>query len=266
ISPLRDRSPWKLLQKANPGKYLSPPASWEPDFRYDNFAHFENQLLSYAGYYFQSADRYHECAKSVFADRLTRNVRYMEVSFASGCIDYLNLNGREVCDAIRDALPQGLEVRIFLGMHHDGYTPKMKPILNEALTWPNLDGIDLHGAEDVPIGDWAPWYWKKARDAGKFTKAHAGEFMGADFVQYVVEALGVQRIEHGIRSIEDPAVLDLLCERGIALDVSPISNLKLGDVPSASAHPLRRLMDSGITCTISTDDPICFGNDIEDEY
>ncbi len=258
--------PWELLQKANPGKYLLPPASWKPDFRYDNFAHFENQLLGYARDYFHSADRYHECAKSVFADRLARNVHYMEVSFASGCIDFLNLNGREVCDAIRDAVPQGLEVRIFLGIHHDGYTPKMRPVLDEALTWSNLDGIDLHGAEDVPLGDWAAWYWKKARDAGKFTKAHAGEFMGADFVRYVVEALGVQRIEHGIRSIEDPAVLDLLCERGIALDVSPISNLKLGVVPSASAHPLRRLMDSGITCTISTDDPICFGNDIEDEY
>ena len=132
--------------------------------------------------------------------------------------------------------------------------------------WPNLDGIDLHGAEDVPIGGWDPRYSKKARDAGKFTKAHAGEFMGADFVRYVVEALGAQRIEHGIRSIEDQPVLDLLCERGIALDVSPISNLKLGVVPSASAHPLRRLMDSGIACTISTASPIIFGNDIDDEY
>jgi adenosine deaminase len=108
--------------------------------------------------------------------------------------------------------------------------------------------------------------WEKARDAGKFTKAHAGEFMGADFVRYVVEAIGVQRIERGIRSIEDQVVLDLLRERGIALDVCLISNLKLGVVPSASARPLRCLMDSGIACTISTDDPINFGNNIEDEY
>ena len=124
--------PWELLQKANPGKYLLPPASWKPDFRYDNFAHFENQLLGYAGDYFHSAERYHECAKSVFADRLDRNVRYMEVSSASGCIDSLNLNGRDVCDAVRDAVPQGLEVRIFLGIHHDGYTSKMRPILDGA--------------------------------------------------------------------------------------------------------------------------------------
>ncbi len=258
--------PWELLQKANPGKYLSPPTSWEPDFRFANFAHFESELLGYARDYFHSACRYHECAQSVFADRLARNVRYMEVSFASGCLDLLNLKGREVCDAIRDAVPQGLEVRIFLGIHHDGYTPKMKLILDEALTWPNLDGLDLHGAEDVPLGEWAPRYWEKARDAGKFTKAHAGEFMGADFVRYVVEALGVRRIEHGVRSIEDPDVLDLLCERGVVLDLCPISNLKLRVVPNAADYPVRRLMDYGIPVTISTDDPISFGNDIEDEY
>lgn len=75
--------------------------------------------------------------------------------------------------------------------------------------------------------------------------------MGADFVRYVVEALGVQRIEHGIRSIEDPAVLDLLRERGIALDVCPISNLKLGVVPSASVHPLRRLMDPALPARLA---------------
>lgn len=258
--------PWELLQKANPGKYLSPPASWKPHFRFDSFAYFESELLGYAGDYFHSACRYHECAKSVFADRLARNVRYMEVSFASGCLDSLNLNGREVCDAIRDAVPRGLDVKIFLGIHHDGYTPKMRPVLDEALTWPNLDGIDLHGAEDVPLGDWAPRYWQKARDAGKFTKAHAGEFMGADFVRYVVEALGVRRIEHGVRSIEDPAVLDLLGERGIALDLCPISNLKLRVVSTAADYPVRRFMDCGIPVTISTDDPISFGNNIEDEY
>jgi adenosine deaminase len=107
---------------------------------------------------------------------------------------------------------------------------------------------------------------KKARDAGKLAKAHAGEFMGADFARYVVEALGVQRIEHGARSIEDPGVLDLLRERGIALDLYTISNRKLRFVPTAADYPLRRLMDSGITFTISADDPIIFGNDIDDEY
>ena len=258
--------PWSLLQAANPGKYQSVPASWAPDFRFRDFAHFESELLGYVGDFFISPERYHECACAVFADRLARNIRYTEVSFASGCIDFMNLDGREVCEAIRSAVPTGLEVRIFLGIHHDGYTQKMATILEDALTWPSLDGIDLHGAEPAPLGDWAQAYWHRARDAGKFTKAHAGEFCGPDFIRHVVEKLGAQRIEHGVRAIEDPAVLDLLRERGIALDVCPISNVKLGVVPAADEHPIRRLLDTGIVCTISTDDPISFGNALEDEY
>jgi len=258
--------PWHLLCELRPDKYSTPPASWAPDFRFDSFAHFEGELLGYAGDFFTSAERYHACAKAVFEDHLRRNVRYVETSFASGCIDFMNLDGREVCDAIRAAVPEGLEVRIFLGIHHDGYTEKMGPVLESALRWQNLDGIDLHGTEDTPMGDWAPDYWLRARDAGKFTKAHAGEFCGAEFVRYAVEKLGAQRIQHGVRSIEDPEVLALLRDRGIALDVCPISNVKLRVVPSPGEHPIKQLLDAGVVCTVSTDDPVSFGNSIEDEY
>jgi adenosine deaminase len=258
--------PWSLLQATHPGKYANPPASWAPDFRFRDFAHFETELLGYAGDFFTSAQRYHECAQAIFADRLARNIRYMEISFASGCMDFMNLDGREVCDAIRAAVPPGLEVRIFFGIHHDGYTTKMAPMLEDALGWENLDGIDLHGTESTLLGDWAEDYWRRARDAGKFTKAHAGEFCGPDFIRHVVENLGAQRIEHGIRAIEDASVIDLLRERAIALDVCPISNVKLGVVPTPDQHPIRRLLEAGIVCTISTDDPISFGNALEDEY
>ena len=61
-------------------------------------------------------------------------------------------------------------------------------------------------------------------------------------------------------------MIDLLRERGISLDVCPISNLKLGIVPSPDRHPIRQLLDAGIPCTLSTDDPISFGNTLEDEY
>ena len=258
--------PWPLLQATHPGKYASPPASWAPDFRFRDFTHFETELLGYAGDFFISAQRYHECAQAIFSDRMARNIRYMELSFASGCMDFMNLDGREVCDAIRSAVPAGLEVRIFFGIHHDGYTEKMAPMLEAALGWETLDGIDLHGTETTPLGHWAQDYWRRARDAGKFTKAHAGEFCGPDFVRHVVESLGAQRIQHGVRAIEDASVIDLLRERGISLDVCPISNLKLGIVPSPDRHPIRQLLDAGIPCTLSTDDPISFGNTLEDEY
>jgi adenosine deaminase len=142
----------------------------------------------------------------------------------------------------------------------------MSPTLDEALSWTNLDGIDLHGPEDFPVDSCAPDYFCRAREAGKFTKAHAGEFCGPEFIRYAVETLGAQRIEHGVRAIEDPGTVALLAARRIALDVCPTSNVKLGVVPSAAAHPIKQLMDAGVICTVSTDDPISFGSTLADEY
>ena len=258
--------PWSLLSSLHPEKYKEHPASWSDDFRFRDFAHFEGELLGYAGDFFTSEQRYHDCAEAVFQDALTRNVKYMECSFASGCIDFMNVEGRATVDAIRAAVPKGLEVRIFLGIHHGGYTEKMAPVLEDALKWEHLNGIDLHGVESDPLGDWAVGYWQRARDAGKFTKAHAGEFCGADFVRFAIEKLGAQRIEHGERVDEDPAVVELLKEKNIALDMCPISNVKLGVTDSYQTHSIRHLVDAGVVCTVSTDDPISFGNVIEDEY
>jgi adenosine deaminase len=71
-----------------------------------------------------------------------------------------------------------------------------------------------------------------------------------------------------VRSIEDPAVVDLLVEKDVTLDVCPISNLKLqvDGVPTMAEHPIRRLFDAGVRCTINSDDPFMFGNTLSEEY
>src|SRR5690606_35213028 len=102
--------------------------------------------------------------------------------------------------------------------------------------------------------------------AGKITKCHAGEFDGAARVREAIEELGVTRVQHGVRAIEDPAVVALAAARGVTFDVCPISNVRLGVVPSVAAHPLRALMEAGVNCTVSTDDPLVFGNSLTDEY
>jgi len=104
------------------------------------------------------------------------------------------------------------------------------------------------------------------RDAGKITKAHAGEFRGAASVREAIVKLGVTRIQHGTRAIEDPKVVALAAERGVTFDMCPISNVRLGVVPSIREHPIRAYMQAGIRCTLSTDDPLVFGNTLTDEY
>jgi adenosine deaminase len=85
-------------------------------------------------------------------------------------------------------------------------------------------------------------------------------------VRAVVERLGVRRVQHGVRAIEDPEVVALLVREGVTLDITPISNVKLQVVPSLREHPLRALLAAGVRCTVSTDDPLIFGNTLTDEY
>lgn len=257
--------PLELLRRVRP-EFAQPPISWAHNFKFRDFGHFESELLDMAFSWFTSPARYHEAAKVIFARLAAQNVKYVETSFASGVIEFLDLDGREVLAAIRSAVPEGLEARVFLGIHHNGAGPKMMPVLEQALGWDGLAGIDLHGFEDAPVEPWTAPYWEAARQAGKCTKAHAGEFMGAEFIRKIMDELRPSRIEHGVRAVESPAVVQELIRRGIALDMCPISNHKLMPGISLANHPIRWLFDAGVKITISTDDPISFGNRINDEY
>ena len=153
------------------------------------------------------------------------------------------VDGREIIRAIQAAAPKGMEVRVFVGMCHNDYTGAVKDVIDDAVNWPELTGLDLHGWEDTPLEPWTAGVWAKARAAGKFNKAHAGEFMPANFVTLVLDELKVKRIQHGCSAAEDPAVIARLVRDGVTLDMCPISNLKLQarGLKSLCAHPLRNV-------------------------
>ncbi len=96
--------------------------------------------------------------------------------------------------------------------------------------------------------------------------AHAGEVAGPESVWGAIDALGVQRIGHGIRSVDDPTLLDTLRQRNITLDVCLTSNLMTGAVSSLAAHPLRQLLQAGVPLTLNTDDPSFFHTTLIEEY
>lgn len=96
--------------------------------------------------------------------------------------------------------------------------------------------------------------------------AHAGESSGARGVREAVDRLGAERIDHGIRCVEDPRLVGELAERAIPLDVCPSSNVVLGAVPSLADHPLPRLQAAGIRFSLNTDDPLLYGVDVPGEY
>ena len=258
--------PWCLLAKKYPERFSNIPDFRKEGFRYDNFEQFESILIDHAMQWFDSPNSYHEAAKIIFESHVRQNVKYVEISFHAGMIEFLSIPGEEILDAIIDAVPDGLEVRVFLGMSRNAYNSFLGPILDQALTWDKLSGIDLHGLESLPFESWTIPFWERARLEGKVVKAHAGEFGPASNVTQAVKDLNVRRIQHGTRSIDDEEVMKILVAEGVTLDMCPISNYKLRVVKSWKDHPLREFLSRGICCTVSTDDPLSFNNSLLDEY
>lgn len=105
-----------------------------------------------------------------------------------------------------------------------------------------------------------------ARDAGLISAPHAGEHGGPESVRGALDALGADRIEHGVRSIEEPDLVRRLADERICLDVCPTSNVSLGVVSDLLEHPLPQLLGAGVPCSINADDPLLFGVGLLDEY
>lgn len=114
-------------------------------------------------------------------------------------------------------------------------------------------------------GDFA-WSFDCAREAGLGLTAHAGEWDGPASVRAALRELRVARIGHGVRAIEDPALVGELAERGIVLEVCPGSNVALGLFPDIRRHPIARLRAAGVKVTVSTDDPPFFRTGMTQEY
>ncbi len=258
--------PYELLHAWQPEKFPERAAFHASDFRFESFAKFDEVLLGHALPWFTSAERYHEAAKAVFARHVAQNVKYVETSFHLPVGGFIGVPAREILRAIRAAVPSGLEVRIFAGMLRSDYAGPMQAVIDELENWDELAGVDLHGFEQMPTEPWAARVWARLRAAGKVTKSHAGEFDGAARVREAIEVLGVTRVQHGVRAIEDASVVALAAERGVTFDVCPISNVRLRVVDSLEKHPLRALLAAGVRCTVSTDDPLVFGLSLNDEY
>ncbi len=105
-----------------------------------------------------------------------------------------------------------------------------------------------------------------ARDAGLISAPHAGELAGPASVVGALDALRADRIEHGVRAIEDPELVRRIADSGVCLDVCPTSNLMLAVYPSIEVHPLPALLAAGVRCSINADDPLLFGPGLLEEY
>jgi adenosine deaminase/aminodeoxyfutalosine deaminase len=170
--------------------------------------------------------------------------------------------------AVRQAAAgYGIEVHWILdAVRHFGVAHAMR--VAELAAQRVTDGVvafGIGGDEERGPAAWFGEVYSFAKSAGLRLTAHAGETVGPESVWAALE-IGAERIGHGIRAVEDAALLRHLRDRGIPLEVCITSNVATGAVASLAAHPVRRLFDAGVPITLNTDDPAIFATTLSGEY
>ncbi len=142
------------------------------------------------------------------------------------------------------------------------HLPEDEALATLAEAEPFLDRIAGVGLDSSEVGFPPAGFqraYKAAREWGLKLVAHAGEEGPPEYVWEALDVLGVDRIDHGNRALEDPALVSRLARDGMTLTVCPLSNLKLCVVDDLTRHPLKRMLDLGLKATINSDDPAYFG-------
>ena len=130
----------------------------------------------------------------------------------------------------------------------------------------NITAVDLAGDELGFPGSQFLSHFNKARDAGFRVTVHAGEAAGPESIWQAIRELGAERIGHGVKAIEDPALMDYMAEYGIGIESCLTSNIQTSTVSSLQAHPLKRFLQHGVMASLNTDDPAVQGIELPYEY
>ncbi len=206
----------------------------------------------------------HDVACDLFAELRAQNVVYAEVLFSAAVFVQQGLPWDALLAAVSEADPDSnIVVDLVRNFGPDVALQQVEALAH--LAHPRVVGIHLGGDEvGFPARQFETAF-RVAREAGLGCAAHAGEADGASSVRDAVELLGATRIGHGIRCLEDDAVVELLRARGTTLEVCPTSNVRTRVVEDFAAHPLRELLARGLHVTLGADDPSYFDTDLTRE-
>jgi adenosine deaminase len=159
----------------------------------------------------------------------------------------------------------GITARLIACFLRDRDPEEAELLLPQLLPYRDLViGVGLDSAELGRPPELFERVFARAADEGLHRVAHAGEEGPPDYVRSALDRLGVERIDHGIRSLEDDGLVARLREEQIPLTVCPLSNVALRAVDSLAAHPLRRMLHEGLAATVNSDDPAYFGGYLHD--
>ena len=243
-----------------------------PDrFRYADFLDF---LRTYdlAASVIRSADDYRDIVYEYLAGCAREGALYVELTASPDHAALVGLSEVEHLDGIARGIDDaraehGIEARVLISCVRNFGVEQAIRVARHAAERPHpyVVGFSMAGDEqNFPPGDYAEAF-EIAAAAGLGCTVHAGEWAGPESVRAALE-LPVTRIAHGVRAIEDPALVEELALRGTVLECCPTSNVVLGVFPSYEEHPLGRLVEAGVRVTLGSDDPPYFGASIGGEY
>jgi adenosine deaminase len=198
---------------------------------------------------------------------------YVELTASPDHAQHAGLTDAEHVEALAAGIDAaraetGIEARVIMTCVRNYGVERAEGVARRTVATPHpyVVGFGIAGDEaGFPPGPYARAF-AIAADGGLGCTAHAGEWAGPESIRGAMALPGVTRIGHGVRAIEDPALVEELAERGTVLEVCPTSNVVLGVFASFAAHPLRRLHDAGVRVTLGSDDPPYWGASIGGEY
>jgi len=234
---------------------------------YTDFAGFLKSFV-WVNQRLRAPEDYARVARRLFERLESEGVTYAEVILSVGVVLWKKQDLDAIYRAlVREAARTPVTVRwIFDAIRQFG-TETAKPVFDLAAerVGEGVVAIGLGGDEQRgPAGLFGDLF-REARDRGLRLTCHAGETAGPRSVWEALQ-IGSERIGHGIRSIEDPALVAHLAAKQIPLEVCITSNLRTGAVASLAEHPVRRLYDAGVPIILNSDDPALFGCTLDSEY
>jgi adenosine deaminase len=215
---------------------------------------------------------FYDLARAYLERAHADNVRHVEMFFdpqghTSRGIPFATVVAglsRAIADAKRELGVQASLIMCFL-RHLD--EADAERTLDSALAFKDrIAGVGLDSSERGNPPSKFKHVFRRAGDAGFFLTAHAGEEGPPSYVWEALDVLGVARIDHGNRSLEDAALVDRIARERLPLTMCPLSNLRLRVVDDLAHHPLRRMMDKGVLATVNSDDPAYFGGYVNQNY
>jgi adenosine deaminase len=174
-----------------------------------------------------------------------------------------------VLDAVRDASQRtGLGMAVVIAANRTRHPLDARTLARLAAQYAGRGVVGFGLSNDERRGrtdEFAPAF-AIAERAGLMLAPHGGELLGPDSVRTCLDELHADRLGHGVRSAEDPKLLDRIAEEGIALEVCPVSNVALGVYTDLTSVPLPTLLEAGATVALGADDPLLFGSRLAGQY